>query len=170
MPTTLPSGLAPEDMKVYSTSCSSSSFCVAVGWVRDVDLNSFPLAETYAQGSWTASVLPTPLNAVLINSGGGDSYSGGLFSVSCPSDGECAAVGEYDAWDPSVSAGLGNGLLEVLSSGTWTVSEASFPDGPLSGGVNLNGVSCSDPGTCVAVGSGYAFPERNAPNVGVIYP
>ncbi len=156
-------------MKLYSTSCSSSSFCVAVGDVRDVELNAFPLAETYSHGSWTSSILPMPPNAVQINSNGGHSYAGALSSVSCPSDGVCAAVGTYEAYHPSLNESLSNGLLEVLSSGTWTVSEGSFPDGPFSGSVNLNGVSCSDPGTCVAVGTGWATTGPNATNEGVIF-
>ncbi len=167
MPTSLPGGEAPQSMKLYSTSCSSSSFCVAVGAVWDIDLNSFPLAETYSQGSWTPTVLPMPTNAAVPNSGpgGGESYHGGLYSISCPTDGVCAAVGTYEADDLSAGFAINNGLIESLSSDTWTVSEGALPGGPFSGNVNVNSVSCSDPVTCVAVGMGYS----TGPPEGVIF-
>ena len=92
MPTVLPNGNAPASMNLSSTSCSSAAFSVAVGSVADSKLNIFPVAETYSQGSWSVSILPMPSNAST------DRYTGVLTSVSCASDGVCAAVGLYDVF------------------------------------------------------------------------
>ena len=164
MPTVLPNGAAPQSMQLASTSCSSASFCVAVGFVTDGNQNYFPIAETYSQGSWTPSILPMPADAST------DFYDGSLFSVSCPSDGVCAAVGDYDSFDADNDSDYQNGLLESLSSGVWTPSAAALPDGPNSGLVNINSVSCSDPNDCVGVGVVFNF-ISDGPNTwsGVIY-
>ena len=146
MPTVLPNGNAPDFMQLYSTSCSSAAFCVAVGRARDALQNYFPVAETYSQGSWSVSVLPMPANASSNN------YDGVLYSVSCPSDGVCAAVGGYDMFDPSTGYNYQIGLLETLSSGVWTPSEGALPSGVTSEAVNVNSVSCSDQADCTAVG------------------
>jgi hypothetical protein len=133
-------------MTLNSTSCSSAAFCVAVGSAEDAYLNAFPIAETYSQGSWSVSVLPMPSNA------SSDFYNGVLFSVSCPSDGVCAAVGIYDMFDPSLDVNFQLGLIENLSSGVWTSSEAALPSGATSELVYLSSVSCSDQADCTAVG------------------
>ena len=158
----LPDGGTADAMDLSSTSCSSSSFCVAVGWVSDGNDNSgyiprFPLAETYSAGSWTPTVLPMPSDAV--------NYLSSLTSVSCASEGSCAAVGTYygvasEGWNQ-------NGLLEELSDGEWSATAAPLPNGPGSALVNLNSVSCSDAVTCVAVGA-IADDETGAQS-GVIY-
>jgi IPT/TIG domain/Putative Ig domain len=149
MPTVLPNGNAPESMHLSSTSCSSAAFCVAVGSVSDSNGggNIFPVAETYSQGSWSVSVLPMPSNAST-----GD-YTGVLMSVSCPSDGVCAAVGLYDVFDPSLDGNNQIGLLETLSNGVWTPSEGTLPNGATYESAGLNSVSCSDQADCVAVGN-----------------
>jgi len=148
MPTVLPNGKAPVSMTLSSTSCSSAAFCVAVGSVSDSDGggNIFPIAETYSQGSWSVSILPTPSNAST------DDYTGVLTSVSCPSDGVCAAVGLYDVFDASLDGSNQIGLLETLSSGVWTSSEGTLPGGATYESVNLNSVACGDQADCVAVG------------------
>lgn len=82
----------------------------------------------------------------------GVGLAGSLTSVSCGADGSCAAVGDY-----SSSLGSDNydqsGLLEQLSDGVWTATEAPLPFGESGGLPNLNSVSCSDVANCVAVGS-----------------
>jgi hypothetical protein len=154
LPTSLPDGSTPASITLNSTSCSSASFCVAVGWVTGQNLETFPLAETYSQGSWSPKVLPMPANAAT-SSERGLEYDGSLNSVFCASDGACAAVGDYED-----NASFQQGLLEVLSSGVWTPSEAVLPAGVRFPLVNLNSVTCSDPTTCLAVGD--VFSSGNA--------
>ena len=138
LPSTLPDGNPASSAVLYGSSCSSDAFCVAVGVVED-SLDQYPLVETYADGTWTPSVAPLPPLAA--------SYGNVLYAVSCPVDGTCAAAGDYN------SDGFQDGLLEMLSDGSWTATPAALPDG--SGLVNLLGVSCPDATTCTAVGNIY---------------
>ena len=138
LPASLPSGEQPVSENLSATSCSSSNFCVAVGYVSDADDDIYPLVETYADGSWTAAVAPSPPDAVA-------RLYGTLDSVSCPADGVCAAVGEYDN-------SIQGGLLENLSDGLWSATTAPIPGDPDDGVANLSSVSCADPTSCTAVG------------------
>jgi len=108
-PRSLPDRLPVQQAILNSMSCSSSSFCVAVGAVVDTDINAFPLIETYSGSLWSATVAPLPANAVISAK---SSFGEPLTSVSCPADGACAAVGEYD-----LTVGGQVPLLETLSHG-----------------------------------------------------
>ncbi len=161
----LPDGGTAQSMMLNSTSCSSSSFCVAAGWVSDGNdadgyLPKFPFVETYSGGSWTPSVLPLPPDADT------DNYAL-VQSVSCAADGSCAAVGVYSASDASADSDYQTGLLEQLAGGIWTATAAPVPDGPYSGLVNIYSVSCSDAVTCVGVGGYSDFTDNQ--QYGVIY-
>lgn len=161
----LPDGGIASGLNLLSTSCSSAAFCVSVGWVSDGTqadgwLPKFPLVETYVDGVWTPSVPPLPPDAE------SPSYLGLLTSVSCGADGDCSAVGVYNALVSSDEANQ-SGLLEQLAGGAWTATTAPLPNGPNSGLVNLNSVSCSDAVTCVAVGT-YSSNTSNS-IVGFIY-
>ncbi len=118
--------------------------CVAVGNFYDA-LGPEGLIETERNGTWAAAKL---------NLSSLPSVSGipnvSLTSVSCPSTGNCAAVGDYvDA------SGNQQGLLASESNGTWTASEADV--GPIGGAsqpsTTLVQVSCASSGNCAAVGS-----------------
>lgn len=145
LPATLPDG-TPGSAQLNSTSCSSVSFCVAVGMVSVGDGGGdpvYPLVETYSGGTWTSSIAPEPANSA-------EGGAGLLNSVSCPTDGNCAAVG--DMFD-SRAQGIGqDGLLETLSGGVWTGSEAALPADLTPTPVNIHAVSCGGTGSCVAVG------------------
>jgi hypothetical protein len=149
----LPDGPVPGPAVLNSTSCSSTSFCVAVGYVAG-DGGHWPLVETYRGGFWTPSLVPLPQGYQNDGSGSTDGY---LYSVSCGANGSCAAVGGYA--DPS---GIEDGLLETLTDGTWTATgadEATASDG---GVVGLQSVSCANATTCMAVGT---FQARENPTV-----
>jgi hypothetical protein len=147
LPRSLPDHLAIQRAVLFSVSCSSSSFCVAVGAVDDTDVNAFPLIETYSGGVWSASVAPLPTNAALsANSGPADP----LISVSCPADGTCAAVGEYD-----IAVGVGvHPLLETLSKGKWKATEGDLPSSPSPDNASMNAISCPSAQMCMATGDG----------------
>jgi hypothetical protein len=152
MPTVLPNGAIPQSMRIAATSCSSTSFCVAVGTVGDASLNSFPLAEMYSGGVWTPLVLPMPANTLTTN------YEVVLNSVSCPSDGVCAATGNYLSTEPNDN--VPSGLLEWLSSGVWSASEGALPSGASASRAGyIDAVSCSSPSSCLAVGE---FGDNNS--------
>ena len=69
--------------------------------------------------------------------------------VGCDTTGtSCVASGSYYDSDGDMQ-----GLLEVLSNGTWTATEAPLPNGAASTQVELANAACSASGTCTVVGS-----------------
>ena len=144
MPASLPNGDHPASMDLWSTSCTSASFCMSVGDVKDALSDTYALVETYSDGEWAASVLAKPSNA-------DTSSPAVLYSVSCTIDEVCAAVGDYYVFDPSVDGDFQMGLLETLSNGVWTAQEAPIPDGG-NPEVNMNSVSCSSDSSCYSIG------------------
>jgi hypothetical protein len=140
----LPSNAAGlQDPAPSSVSCPSAGDCVAVGSYYEGYDSEHGLLLEEAAGGWSPGVeanLPsnadtTPYDPSVI-----------LSAVSCPSAGNCAAVGSYD------SGGNPYGLLLSEVSGQWKATEASGPFGSgLLGG--LGAVSCPSAGNCGAVGS-----------------
>ncbi len=131
---------APE---FFGTSCPSSGTCVVAGAYRNGSGHSEGLIETYAGGVWNATEAPTPSNAAPPSSS--DTW---LKSVSCPAPGECTAIGYY-----STGPGTVTGLIETLAGGQWSAQPApQVSDADTNNVVQLSGVSCPAPGTCVGVG------------------
>ena len=141
----------PSVAALDSVSCASASSCVATGTYTDGSGDIQGLIETLSAGTWTAQAAPVGgLSPADVASSNGGLQ---LQSVSCPAVGTCVAVGGY------VASGGRQGLIETLSTGTWT--PAAAPLGALNpaalvdeAGVlaGLAGVSCPVVGTCVAVG------------------
>ncbi len=122
---------------LYGVSCTSSTYCVAVGEYANQSGESGvsqSLIETWNGTAW--SVTPSP------NEGSSDNF---LNSVSCTSSTNCVAVGYYA--NPSVQAG--QTLIETWNGTAWSVT-SSPNEG--SGDNHLNGVSCTSSTNCVAVG------------------
>jgi hypothetical protein len=154
LPATLPDGNPPQASVLYSTSCSSVSFCVAVGNVASTGGGSYPLVETYSSGVWTPSTAPVPSDAVVESDG--EPGLGILMSVSCPSDGNCAAAGLYLATGikDGQTVGFQTPLLEVLANGAWSATAGTFPSNQtLASANNVWSVSCGATGSCMAVAS-----------------
>ena len=110
-------------------SCTSSTFCVAVG-----DYSSYgydTLVETWNGSHW--SITPSP---------GEDRYTD-LYGVSCTSSNFCEAVGYY------TNPHMHGTLVETWNGTTWSI--VSTPDKG-SEANTLNGVSCTSDLFCVAVG------------------
>ena len=106
-------------------------------------LAALPTAALASTNSATDVASLLPANA-------GTSSAASLGGVSCPSAGNCTAVGSY-----TDSSGHGQGLLLSETSGTWATGvEATLPAnaGPKSG-AGLASVSCPSAGNCTAVGS-----------------
>jgi streptogramin lyase len=132
-------------------SCPVSGSCVAVGEYASTDgsLDQPPLVETLSGGTWTPSSTGLP-------TGGAASD---LQDVDCTAVGSCVAVGFYGV--PESFDGLDNTdtlpLVDTLSSGAWTPSEAAIPSNANTNpadaeDVALNGVSCEQTGICEATG------------------
>jgi hypothetical protein len=116
-------------------SCPSAGACAIVGYNHPPAHDIVTLAE--ALTGTTLSVQPTPNPA-------GVSYTV-LAGVSCPTAAACAAVGSYFG-----SSGAELPLAEEWNGTRWSIKPAPLPPGA-SAGV-LNGVSCTSPRACMAVG------------------
>ena len=76
---------------VYSVSCASAGNCAAGGFYRDISDNYQVFVASEVNGTWKTAI-EVPGTAAL-NAGG----NAAVYSVSCPSAGNCAAGGEYSA-------------------------------------------------------------------------
>jgi len=127
-----------------SVSCAAPNDCAAVGWfVIDPSGTRHGLLLSERAGSWKASalVLPAKVRA-----------PGGVFltSVSCPSRGNCVAVGYYG------SHGKTHGLVVRERKGKWgRAANAALPANAAPAGRShtfLNSVTCPTPRSCLAGG------------------
>jgi hypothetical protein len=120
-------------------SCPSAASCVVVGNYQDGQGNPQGLIETLAQGTWTPVEVTLPSGGSVVN------QDGVLDGVSCPEVSSCVAVGYYQSGSNTV------GLIDTLSGGTWTSTEAPLPASAT--GAQITAVDCPAPGSCVAVGT-----------------
>jgi len=135
----LPTG-ASTSATIYlnGLSCPSDASCVTVGALPGTT-NPVPFIDSLSSGTWSSTDAPLPANSI------GD---GTLQSVSCAADGACLAVGGYGA------AGLQSfGLLEVLSDGSWSGTQAPLPSDANNEVLTIPSASCMPDGACLAVGS-----------------
>lgn len=124
-----------QDNLLSSVSCTSSSNCLAVGFYS-YGPNDIPLAlaEKWDGSAW--SITPAPARS-------NDSF---LDGVSCTGANSCMAVGVYVNSSRAQAT-----LMEAWNGSAWSV--VASPNRPLNAWDNyLNGVSCTSPSQCVAVG------------------
>jgi hypothetical protein len=124
-----------------SVSCAAPGDCVAVGSYQNTSGHQFPLVEREAGGAWSGQSTPMPPSAL----------QGRLSSVSCTSVTSCVSVGEYLNGSANVGRGHAHQPMAVVWDGTtWAAESIARPAGaPAS---YLDGVSCSGPTACTAVG------------------
>jgi len=137
------------DVEISGLSCSSASFCVAVGTYADDNGLGQGLVLTMTDGSWAASTAPVPAGAAI----DGQSTSApdtSLSGVSCWTDGGCMAVGTY------VPATGGKAAMAVeLGDVTWSATALAPPANvsTTAPDVTMTLVACDPSGTCVAGGT-----------------
>jgi hypothetical protein len=103
------------------------------------DGNYEGLIDTLSAGTWSALAVPSP--------GGQSSTDVQLSSVACGDTNNCVATGLIQL------SGVNQGLMETLSSGSWTATVAPTPAGtPATAGIEIHNVACPAVGTCVADG------------------
>jgi len=134
-------------VSLISVSCHSGGSCSGVGQYRDTGAYYYGLIETLSGGTWTATEAPEPANAGTETSG---TEMADFDSVACRSAGSCVAVGFYDD-----TSGFQYGLIDTLSGGAWSATEAPEPANGGNGYAQLYGVSCGSAASCVAVGNYY---------------
>ncbi len=122
---------------IYSVSCGSAGNCSAGGYYTSASGRQ-PFAVDQAGGTWR----PAAKVAGVSGTGGG----AGVYSVSCPSAGNCSAGGYY-----TLRSGQG-AFVVTKANGTWgTAAEvaAALNTGKYAW---LYSVSCTAPGDCSAGG------------------
>ncbi len=130
-----PGPLVPAGQLV-AVSCASRRACVAVGSFSGGGGEDEPLIDRWDGSNWTSDDTPLPSWAV----------SGSLAAVSCRSARVCVAVGSI-----TTTRGHQLPLVERWSDSGWSVVSAPTPR--RSTGDSLDGVSCTSPRACIAVGS-----------------
>jgi hypothetical protein len=123
--------------QLQGVACTSAMSCVAVGTYSDGTINR-NLAESWDGHAWTLDTAVDPSTASVPNQG--------LDAVACTSPTRCIAVGGY-----SVGVNTSQTLVESWDGSTWSVVPSA--DTSPTADNYLNGVSCSTPTSCVAVGS-----------------
>ena len=143
---------APSSARLSLVSCPVVGSCVAVGEYLSASHSERILVDTLSGGSWTASAAPLP------SGGDFENRANGLYHLTCPQPGACVAVGQYS--DSSSNNQLG--LIETLSGGSWTATEAPLPSGAATTLQNavLPDLSCWESDSCVAIG-GYVDASSN---------
>ncbi len=131
-------------------SCTSSSACMAVGYPVGSGSAS-PVAEQWNGSEWKLQTPPAPSGRK------GSAKESALSGVSCTSASACTAVGNYHH-----SPGKAEAFAERWNGIEW---KTEVPiEAPESGeGSPLQGVSCTSPTSCTAVGytknnSGFTVP------------
>jgi hypothetical protein len=99
---------------------------------------------TETAGGWSPSEAVLPANAATSGQGAG------IGQLSCPSTGNCGAVGSYVD-----SSGNTEGLLLTETGDTWAAEETSLPANAKTPNASpsLNSISCTSAGSCSAAGS-----------------
>jgi hypothetical protein len=122
--------------QVLTVSCSSAGDCVAGGWYSDTSGNQGFVADE-VNGVWQ-NAIEVPGKA--LNTGD----SARLFSVSCPSAGNCVAGGDY-------AGASGGAFVASEVNGVWHHA-IEVPGTAALGSAQLFSVSCASAGNCVAAG------------------
>jgi hypothetical protein len=130
---------------VSSVLCPSAGNCSAVGSYTDSSGNRQLVLFSETGGAWAPGIQAVlPANAATTQ----EVFE--IDAMSCPSAGDCSAVGTYTA-----GSGDWQGLLLSETAGTWSHAiEAPLPANALSHQmVALLNVSCASAGNCTATGS-----------------
>ena len=126
--------------RLNGVSCTADGSCILVGQTsgRNGGSGFFPLAFKLIRGQF-----------FLLNTANPSATNNDLGSVSCTSSSDCLAVGSFQD-----VKGQQDTLAEHWDGSNWSFEATPNPVGTLP---RLNGVSCSSPGVCTAVGSFKTF-------------
>lgn len=126
-------------LRLQKIVCPTTGMCAAVGAYQTASGAGDGLVATWSTGNpWTATTAPIPTSEATF-----------FYDLSCPTAGWCVAVGRY-----SPSTNVPPVELITLSDGTWTGSTPPNVDtGTDDWSMLLQSISCTQIGSCVAVGS-----------------
>jgi hypothetical protein len=166
----LPGNPSPSFPVLPSVSCGSAGVCTAVGWYQVFNpgnIRNHALLVNQDDGTWSAgSDAPLPPDAATTSDPDGFVLGGGALSVvTCPSAGDCVALGSYgetvagqhgpvwlsEPWVTTERAGQWQpGVKVQLPADANPVSY--HENDPF---IGFTGVSCPSDGNCTAIG-GYS--------------
>jgi hypothetical protein len=132
-------------------SCSSSSFCMAVGHSNEAMGRHQTLAESWNGVEWKVLSTPPPPEALAAD----------LYSVSCPAQSSCIAVGRRVTEDSNqlfYEPRAERSLAETWNGSEWAGATITDPGGTFF--APLRGVSCAASTACSAVGAVYPTPSN----------
>ena len=143
---TPPTGAAAiPNTNLYRVDCSGAGACTAAGQYTDSSNHNQGLFVNQTGGAWSTGIqVPAPSDAK--PTGNNIFFKG----ISCPSAGNCSAVGGY-----TDNANVGQALLLSESSGTWAQGvKAVLPsdNSTSSPYAQTYGMACASAGNCAAVG------------------
>ncbi|MGH9017718.1 MAG: hypothetical protein ACRDY1_08225, partial [Acidimicrobiales bacterium] len=142
-PAPLPIGAsAAQGSTIGAASCPAVGSCVAMANYNDTAGNAQSAIETLSGGLWSADEAPLPADEAT-------SHERNLLgSVTCSQVGDCVAVGSF-----TPASGNFQGLIETLSGGMWTATDAPLPaNAPADAFASLGTVTCATTDSCVAFG------------------
>jgi hypothetical protein len=147
---TLPPGAStsrsPLGAELNSVACTSAGSCVAVGNYQAEAGPQELMVATETSGVWAPASELLPALPDVVDEGAR------LNSVTCTSPGNCVAVGGY-----TTSSGS-QAILVSETAGVWGQASPVTLPAVTSGLADLNSVTCTSSGNCVAVG---AFGDPN---------
>jgi hypothetical protein len=138
-----PSPFGTDTGDLFSVGCPSPTSCVAMGTYRTGPHGNFyVMAATLSDSSWSVAALPLPP--------GDQSPEQQPLPISCVASGSCLVVAQVFHGSGRVRT-----IAETLAGTTSAWAKIAIPRDTI-----LDGVSCSAPSACVAVGS--ASPDGSA--------
>jgi hypothetical protein len=136
---------------LWAIACPAPGACIAAGHYIVRGGQPRYLTETQSGGRWTAAALPLPADAAADQQWTkyGDT---GIGALACESVGACVATAGYVDNANEILP-----LIETLSDGTWTATQAPLPTDAAPGTGQSNAtylqlVTCPAVGHCVTVG------------------
>lgn len=157
---TPPTGYATgtQAAELNAVACNGLRHCEAVGTYTATGVGQLPFAVSEVDGVWSTAVVPALPTGALTSE-----QDAGLFGLSCPTSGNCAAVGTFaNATDQQAMVLHQTGGTWAPASGGTTVT---LPDDAATTGDDQNallGIDCPSLLTCVAVGQ-YETADAIAP-------
>jgi hypothetical protein len=143
----IPSGVSSNGgVEVKGVSCASSTSCIVVGYYTSAENKKYQateektLVESWNGAGW----------AVLSSANPAGETKSQLVGVSCGSSGVCTAVGNANAGTGTDTVTLAEHWSGVKGS-EWSIQSTLNPTGATTSA--LDGVSCSSPTSCMAVGN-----------------
>ncbi|HEX9357779.1 MAG TPA: hypothetical protein VF933_28680, partial [Streptosporangiaceae bacterium] len=124
--------------QLFWESCTGATSCMAVGTYVKASGVGVTLAQRWNGSTWRIQPTPNPRGAAVSS----------LSGVSCTAPSACTAVGAS-----ITRAGESQPLAERWDGTRWTIQPTPSP---AQGGGFLNGVACTSPSACTAVGNSNA--------------